>query len=81
MSINRQTRYIKIEIHLPMSFPDDWDDDMIRFHLNESSWCADNIIDELEKYSEEHGCICGVCKFDTIANNEEAMCDSQNEYL
>ena len=79
MSQTRQTRAIKIEIHLPMSFPDDWDDDMIRFHLNESSWCADNIIDMLENYSGEHGCICGICKFNLVPPNEEPLCDFPEE--
>lgn len=81
MNQNRQTRAIKIEIHLPMSFPGDWDDDMIRFHLNESSWCADNIINELETYSKKHGCICGICRCEPIPQNEEAMCDSSDEFL
>ena len=58
-----QKRMVKIEIDLPMEFPKDWDDKDIDFHLNESSWCASNIIDELLKYEEEHGCICRICEF------------------
>lgn len=41
---------------------DCWDDDMIEFHLNESSWCYSNLISELEKYDEKNGCICGICE-------------------
>ena len=58
----RKERIIELTIKLPMDFPADWDDDMVEFHLNESSWCMDNIIDELKKYSETHGCICGICE-------------------
>ena len=57
-----KTVNIRWTIDLPMEFPDDWDSDMIYFHLNESSWCCDNLIDLLEKYSEDHGCICNICE-------------------
>ena len=55
-------RTIRITIDLPMEFPASWDNDMIEFHLNNSCYCCDNLIDELSKYSEEHGCICGITK-------------------
>ena len=59
---DRQTKTIQWTINLPMNFPSDWDDDMIEFHLNESSWCCSNLISELEKYDEKNGCICGICE-------------------
>ena len=59
---DRQTKTIQWTINLPMDFPSDWDDDMIEFHLNESSWCCSNLISELEKYDEKNGCICGICE-------------------
>lgn len=49
-------------IDLPMRFPKEWDDRQIEFHLNEGSWCFDNLIDLLEDYSNKHGCICNICK-------------------
>ena len=60
----RKDKIIRITIDLPMSFPEDWDNEMIEFHLNESSYCCDNIINELDKYSENNGCICNIteCK-------------------
>ena len=59
---DRQTKTIQWTINLPMDFPSDWDDDMIEFHLNESSWCCSNLISKLEKYDEKNGCICGICE-------------------
>lgn len=59
---DRQTKTIQWTINLPMNSPSDWDDDMIEFHLNESSWCCSNLINELEKYDEKNGCICGICE-------------------
>lgn len=59
---NKQTKTIQWTINLSMDFPLDWDDKMIEFHLNESSWCCSNLIKELKKYDEENGCICGICE-------------------
>ena len=62
----RQKKIIRITIDLPMNFPKDWNNDMIEFHLNESSYCCDNLIDQLEKYSNEIGCLCPITKCKVI---------------
>lgn len=62
----RQNKNIRITIDLPMDFPVEWDNEMIEFYLNESSYCCDNLIDELEKYGEENGCICEITKCKVI---------------
>lgn len=62
-------RTIRITIDLPMKFPISWNDELIEFHLNESSWCFDNLIDKLDQYSEEHGCICGICNARVLKND------------
>lgn len=64
----RQNKTIRITIDLPMDFPEDWDNEMIEFHLNESSYCCDNLINELQKYSEENGCICMITECEVIDN-------------
>ena len=52
---------IRFPIDVEMHVPDDWDKDMIEFHVNESSWCVGNILPILEKYADEHdGCICNL---------------------
>ena len=56
-----QKRVVRFEIMLPMEFPDDMDDWSINWSLNEGSWCMSNIIDMLEKYDAENGCICNIC--------------------
>lgn len=65
----RKIKTIQWTINLPMDFPEDWDDSMIEFHLNESSWCCSNLIDELEKYDKEHGCICSICEAKVVDKN------------
>lgn len=57
-----KTATVRWTINLPMEFPEDWDKRMIEFHFNESSWCCSNLIELLEKYDEEHGCLCGICE-------------------
>lgn len=55
---------VRIVINLPMEFPEEWDNEMIEFHLNESSYCCNNIIRDLGEYTEKNGCICSIthCK-------------------
>lgn len=67
---DRQIKTIQWTINLPMDFPSKWDNDMIEFHLNESSWCCSNLISKLKKYDEENGCICGICEA-KVAEKEE----------
>ena len=66
MSNTNKASIIKWTINLPMEFPEDWDAHMIEFHLNDSSWCCSNLIDALDKYSDAHGCICGICKAEVV---------------
>ena len=53
---------IKWTIELPMEVPEEWDKEMIEFYFNESSWCCSNIIEDLQQYDKDHGCICNICK-------------------
>lgn len=54
-------RKVKLLVHfiLEKEFPDDWDDDMILFHCNESSSCKDNLlVERLAKGSDPYFCTC-----------------------
>ena len=64
---------VRIIINLPMDFPEEWDNEMIEFHLNESSYCCNNIIDELYEYIAKNGCICSITHCKVIDNNDESM--------
>ena len=57
-----QKKIIRITIDLPMEFPEEWDNDMIEWHLNDGTYCLDNFIDKLSDYSEENGCICEITR-------------------
>lgn len=78
---DKQTKTIQWTINLPMDFPSDWDEDMIEFHLNESSWCCSNLINELKKYDEENGCICGICEAKVADKIENLLNEEKNKTL
>jgi len=54
---------VEVSMTIPRVVPADWDESMVNFHLNESSWCADNIIEDINLYinSKNQGapCMCG----------------------
>lgn len=64
-------RNIQWTIITPMDFPNDWNDELIDFHLNESSWCSDNLINILQKLSDQYGCICNFCTAQVIPKGKE----------
>lgn len=54
-----RTVVIEARITLVREVPEDWDQQSIESQLNESSWCASNIIDDLEKLNTDEHCLCG----------------------
>lgn len=54
---------VKIELTMPRVVPASWDTEMVDFHLNDSSWCSDNIGNDIMCYldAKEEGapCLCG----------------------
>lgn len=49
---------VRVTFEITRSVPHFWKPSMIDFHMNESSWCMGNIIAELEKLDDQHGCLC-----------------------
>ncbi len=70
---------IKMTIEMVIAKPRGWDKDSIEFHMNESSWCKDNIQTQLERTFESatknRGCTCGIVEFQYVgdATMEEAI--------
>ncbi len=62
---------IRVIIEYEVSEPYSWDKNMIEFHRNKGSWCADNIFDELKEYVGEDGCICGITSIQCIDENKD----------
>ena len=59
------TRRVKVRmtVEFDKDFPADWSDDLIGFSLNESSWCASNVIEEIDAIEP---CLCAATKFELI---------------
>ena len=53
---------VKVKMTIPRVVPASWDAGSVDFHLNDSSWCADNIEGDLSRYMEAKGddapCLC-----------------------
>ncbi len=63
---------VRLIMEYEVSVPADWAPDQIEFHRNESSWCADNLVDELAALAESqdgNGCLCGCAKFAFVRDN------------
>jgi hypothetical protein len=63
---------VAVTILLNMEFPADWDEDAIDFKLNDSSWCASNLIPEIEAAAKEDGCLCGRCSYEINPKEAES---------
>lgn len=68
---------LKVTIEYETEVPADWDSQQIEFHRNDGSWCADNMIDELESYVGEDGCICPITKFEHLADVSGPVLDEE----
>lgn len=51
---------VLLELEYDVLVPEDWDHGMVEFHRNESSWCKNNLIAELESIFENDN---GPCAF------------------
>ena len=61
---------IRMTVEYEVSKPFDWSPSDIEFHLNDSSWCANNAIDDLDDYFNSDDpkapCMCGNAKFEFL---------------
>ncbi len=49
---------VKTTFEYMIRVPRSWDAHNVEFHRNESSSCADNILQDLEAYANSEGCLC-----------------------
>ena len=47
---------LRVTFDLDYSVPADWDDHAVLFHVNESSMCRDNLLEEHLRQRERGGC-------------------------
>lgn len=60
--IRSRTVVVRFHVDLVVDVPEDWDAEMINFRYNESSWCADNLAEDLSatvnRLDDKGGCLC-----------------------
>lgn len=59
----RKTVKVRVVVEYEVDMPSSWDAQQIEFHRNEGSWCADNMIGELERFMGDDGCLCPITQF------------------
>lgn len=55
--LRQRTVVLRYSYEVVVPVPEDWNADMITFHRNESSWCADNSAIDINRRRSE-GCWC-----------------------
>lgn len=56
--LREKTVVVDVTMRLVRRVPEHWDVSNIEYELNESSWCADNIVSEIKSVITEERCLC-----------------------
>ena len=78
-----KTIVVEVTMRLVRRVPEDWDANMIEFHMNDSSWCASNFIGEIQSVNTKERCLCDRTegKFVREATKEDeeryGICDAE----
>ena len=57
---------VRAIIEYEVEVPSTWEKENVEFQRNEGSWCASNMIGELEELDEEKGCLCPDVEFEYL---------------
>lgn len=55
--LRQRTVVLRYSYDVVIAVPADWDKRMVEFHRNDSSWCADNSLPELNRHAQS-SCWC-----------------------
>ena len=75
--IRKRSVVVEFTVTMVRKEPEYWDEDDIEFHYNESSWCADNFVDDLVERNEKMGCCCFITEAKYI---REATQEDENHF-
>lgn len=59
---------VRMTVDVIRRVPVSWGKEDIEFQMNEGSWCANNIMDDMEKTAEKVGCLCHSSSFEFIGD-------------
>ena len=66
---------VRVTIEYEVWAPAHWEKDDIEFHRNESSWCASNLMRELDELDDKDGCLCPAATFEFVEHTSEPYLD------
>lgn len=64
-------------VDFTMVVPASWDKGQIEFHCNESSWCANNVLDDMQKHADRFGCLCSCATITALSPVSEPFLDEK----
>lgn len=63
---------LRLTVEYEVRVPAHWDKNLIEFSRNDGSWCASNLVDELQDIAEREGCLCNTgAEFEYLADASE----------
>ncbi|MCD7996468.1 MAG: hypothetical protein LUH21_04460 [Clostridiales bacterium] len=69
--IRSKTVVVDFTVRTVLSVPENWDEKQINFHYNDGTWCADNLLDELNNRSDKCRYLCDITKAKFIKEADE----------
>jgi len=79
--IRTKTVVLTLQMSIAVEAPENWDNEDVLFHRNESSWCASNYQKEIEAYFEyidREGCC--ACRNIRVTEVRDALEHDEREY-
>lgn len=70
----QRTVVVSLQLEYVVSVTEDWEESMIEFHRNDGSWCATNLINELDALQErtkKTSCFCSNAKYSFVREATE----------
>lgn len=64
--IRNRTVLVRATVEYVVSVPEHWDAEAIEFQRNDGSWCADNLIAELQSIVASERCLCPLTRFEFV---------------
>lgn len=75
--LRMQTVRVLYTIEIVEAVPEYWDQEMLEFHRNDSSWCASNLLTVLEGVKAAHGCLCAYVTAEYLGESDSEVPDNQ----
>ena len=68
---------VRMVVEYVVDVPASWGKDMIEFHRNDGSWCANNAITELEELFDQDDapCMCNAATFEYLDDESDSFLD------